>query len=349
MEQIGEKMFIKQLLPELVTHNSFVNGFGHDASILDIGLEKNIVLKIDRAASPIASIKGWCDYRLWGKLAVTSNCSDILACGGFPTGVMMAVCVPKSFEVKVALEIINGANEECEINNIAYLGGDTKETKDPNIVGCAVGWINKDFFLNRNTINAGDYIVIAGYLGGYMGSYILMMSNEGNNNNEHLIQYMANPKAQWNEAKFMIDNRIPKAGMDTSDGLFDALLSMSGGNFGATLFLDELPFHENAVECVKNMDINLYNLAFTVGDWNIVYTVSPEKLEQLNRINLYPPNLKLKVIGQWTDEHKSIIGLKSNGNKYLLSGIVNEHFRKRMEDQGDYMAVAKTNISLTSI
>lgn len=350
MSNVGEKQFIKNLLTTLVPSSEFVNGFGSDASLIDVGLEKLISLKIDRAATPTASKRNWCDYKLWGRIAVTSNCSDILASGGQPYGVMLAVTVPPNFEAQRVMDIIHGADEECRINNVSYLGGDTKEAREANIVGCAVGLNDKDFCLNRNNIEADDLIVIAGKLGGFLGAYISTIEREKSQGNTNgcadYIQYMAYPKAKWDESKFIREHKLATAGMDLSDGLFDALSTMTHGVYGAEIEIDKLPFHNFARESSDRFSVNLTNFAFTTGDWGIVFSVPIERQGEINLA--IESGLNLSVIGRWTDS-KKIIALDKLGNKYSVSGIVNEHFVSRMEDEGNHIELAKNNVSLKPI
>ena len=114
MTDVGEKAFLAELLPKLFVDPAFVNGFGHDASVMDIGLpETNLVMKIDRAAKPIAALNGWSDYRVWGRMAVTANCSDILAVGGRPRGFMLSLSMQADSPVDVSTAVVAGAAEEC--------------------------------------------------------------------------------------------------------------------------------------------------------------------------------------------------------------------------------------------
>src|SRR6266849_2733515 len=128
MNDLGEKAFLSALLPHLHVAPAFVNGFGNDASVIDLGWQEQLlVMKIDRAGSPIAAKRGWSDYRMWGRLAVTANCNDILAVGGRPTAMMLCVCVPGSWSTRDVTDIILGCEEECLRLGIAFVGGDTKE------------------------------------------------------------------------------------------------------------------------------------------------------------------------------------------------------------------------------
>ena len=55
MADVGEKEFLRALLPTLAPHAAFVNGFGDDASAIRAPDGSLIMFKIDRAAAPMAA------------------------------------------------------------------------------------------------------------------------------------------------------------------------------------------------------------------------------------------------------------------------------------------------------
>ncbi len=238
-------------LPTLRVHRSFVNGFGNDASVINIGIpDKSLIFKIDRAATPIATVRGWSDYRLWGRVAVTSTCSDILAGGGNPVAVMISLVLPGSWDQKAATQIVIGCEEECNRWDVAFVGGDTKEGRCEQVVGAAVGLVENNRILSRKASEVGDNIVIAGALGGYIGSYLFLSSADttiSEDARQQYLSYVVYPTARWIEARQI--NRLggPKVAMDTSDGLYDALQSISFGTLGIEIELASLPFHEVAI------------------------------------------------------------------------------------------------------
>ncbi|MGP4959074.1 AIR synthase related protein, partial [Pseudomonas helleri] len=126
MSELGEKAFLKMLLPDLYVAPSFVNGFGHDASIMDFGLEKLLAFKIDRAPYPVALQRGIGDYKTWGRLAVAANVSDLLAVGATPRALMLSLVLPGHFEIDNASAIIKGCEEACIAHGIAFVGGDIR-------------------------------------------------------------------------------------------------------------------------------------------------------------------------------------------------------------------------------
>ena len=86
---VGEKGFLTGLLPQLYADPRLLGGFGHDAAIITLdGAPFNLIQKIDRASYPVSLRYGWSGYQSWGQMAVTANCSDILASGGRPVSCM---------------------------------------------------------------------------------------------------------------------------------------------------------------------------------------------------------------------------------------------------------------------
>jgi len=350
IEDVGEKGFLAAVLPKLKTQPNFLNGFGHDASIIDVGLgDTAIVMKIDRAGKPIASFNGWTDYGLWGRLAVTANCSDILAVGGIPNGFMLAISVPRTWDVGRVEEIIMGAQQECEENGVTFLGGDTKESDEPQVVGSSIGIINKNYYIGRKNGSDGDYVLLAGELGGFVSAYLQIKDNSIElSKKDPLIKYLAYPKARWSEANLVNSNVLASGGMDLSDGFYDGLQSIIDPNCGALVSLRDIPYHPFALNAAKRYSIPLFNLGFSVGDWSMLFTVKRNRIDEFNRLRREISH-KLRIIGRVIDK-KGIYGFdKETGEINIVDGIVNENFRSRMEDEGSFFDSIKNNISLRRI
>ena len=140
ISKIGEKAFLQSILPTLKISNNFLNGFGHDISILDLGLEEFITFKIDRASKPIMISQNWTtDWSIWGKLGVISNLSDHAAAGSTAKAAMICIITPKNTSTTNIHQIIKGCEEACIINNISFVGGDTKEGSNTEVVVSMIG------------------------------------------------------------------------------------------------------------------------------------------------------------------------------------------------------------------
>jgi thiamine-monophosphate kinase len=343
MTDVGEKAFLANLLPTLSVDPAFVNGFGHDASVMDIGLpETNLVMKIDRAAKPIAALNGWSDYRVWGRMAVTANCSDILAVGGRPRGFMLSLSMQDDTPVDIAEAIVAGAAEECQRHGVAFLGGDTKEAIGMNVVGAAFGTIDKNRHFDRHLGEVGDLLVLAGTVGGFLGAYRACQA--GGVPQPDAVEYLARPQAAWREAMALASLDGIRSACDLSDGLGSSALNVVGPGLGAVLDFDALPFHPLARASAATRGVDLLPYAFGVGDWGILYAVAPSTGSVI--ADLQTKGLSLSVIGQV----ESRAGLRlRRGALFAITAAENEHFSHRMEDQGDYFDLQERSLVLTPL
>lgn len=343
MTDVGEKAFLADLLPKLFIDPNFVNGFGHDASVMDIGLpETNLVMKIDRAAKPIAATNGWSDYRVWGRIAVTANCSDILAVGGTPRGFMLSLSMQADTPVDVATAIVAGAAEECQRCGVAFLGGDTKESTGLNVVGAGFGTIEKNRHFDRHLGKVGDLLVLAGTVGGFLGAYRACQG--GSVSQSEALEYLSRPQAAWGEATALASLDGVRSACDLSDGLGSSALNVVSPGLGAVLDFDALPFHPLARASAASRGVDLLPYAFGVGDWGILYAVSP--LAGGAIADLKAEGLSLSVIG--LVEPRPGLRLR-RGAEFSITAAENEHFRHRMEDQGNYFDLQESSLALTPV
>lgn len=343
MTDVGEKAFLAKLLPKLSEDPNFVNGFGHDASVIDIGLpETNLVMKIDRAAKPIAALNGWSDYRAWGRIAVTANCSDILAVGGRPRGFMLSLSMHADTPVDVAEAIVTGAAEECQRHGVVFLGGDTKEATGMNVVGAALGTIDKNRHFDRCLGEAGDLLVLAGTVGGFLGAYRTCQA--GSVPPPDAVEYLSHPQAAWKEAMALASLDGVRSACDLSDGLGSSALNVVGPDSGVVLDFDALPFHPLARASAVTRGVDLLPYAFGVGDWGILYAVAPSNAIAI--ADLQAQGLSLSVVG--LVEPGPGLRLR-RGTVFSLTVWENEHFRHRMEDQGDYFDLQERSLVLTAL
>src|SRR5450432_3975808 len=98
MGDLGEKAFVSHILRGLYVDPRLITGHGQDASAITMPESvAEVAFKIDRAATPVAFTHGWADSSAWGRMAVTANCSDLLAAGSAPLAFMLAVTVPRDW------------------------------------------------------------------------------------------------------------------------------------------------------------------------------------------------------------------------------------------------------------
>ena len=334
MTELGEKAFLKALLPDLHVASNFVNGFGHDASILDVGLEKLLAFKIDRAPFPVALQRGIGDYRTWGRLAVAANVSDLLAVGAAPKALMLSLVLPGNFDADHAREIVLGCEAACTAHEIAFVGGDTKQGASAQVVGAAWGIVDRDGGFGRTTAKVGDSLFIAGELGAFAGSLALLDTKDlVEEIPKRWIEALVAPEARMAEGSYMRKSRKIAAACDLSDGLAEAIQIFCSEGVGITLSEAALPMHSLAKIASIKFGIPLWQFAFGVGDWAIACVVREADVTAFQ--SEAPAGLALFEVGRFDhSEHKAI--LDKDGIRRNLPTIINEHFRRRAEDNNGY-------------
>ncbi|KHK51915.1 hypothetical protein PI87_20425 [Ralstonia sp. A12] len=334
MEDIGEKGFLRGILPGLARNEIFVNGFGHDSSLLDLGLERHIAFKIDRAPSPIAISRGWSDFKVWGRLAVVANVSDLLATAALPQAMMLSLVLPRDLDAKKATDIIIGCEESCAQHGIAFVGGDTKEGATIQVVGAALGTAEKSYWLGRYKAVPGDHLIIAGMVGGFSGALSLLDAGKASDvERRSLLSVLTEPVARIREGAYIRESRVLHSCMDLSDGLAEAIANFSSKNVGITINEDALPLHRYAIDAAHLLSVSSSKFAFSVGDWAIAGLVSQENLSRF--FDNAPADLQLRDLGAFDSSGKCLLKAP-DGSVRPIPKILNEQFRKRLEDDGDY-------------
>ncbi|MCD8523141.1 MAG: AIR synthase related protein [Saccharospirillaceae bacterium] len=334
MSEIGEKEFIRKLIPCLNVDGSFVNGFGHDASIVDVGLEQMIACKIDRAPSPVALKRGIGTYKTWGRLAVVANVSDLLSVGAVPKSLMISLVLPREFDDMDAKDIVLGCQEACIEHGIAFIGGDTKEGKEVQVIGSAWGVVERNREFGRGTASPGDYLFLAGLLGGFSGAIELIsqktIATDVLRDCEDLI---IRPKARVDDSRYLRQSGNVAFACDLSDGLVDALNVFCGDGVGITFNEADLPIHLLAKEASCLTGKPAWQYALGVGDWAIAFVVRESDFKKFKRA--IPDDLEISEIGRFDDSGERYIQDRV-GKKQRLPNLINEHFKHRAEDDGSY-------------
>jgi thiamine-monophosphate kinase len=333
LDQLGEKAFIARLLPGLPTSPAFINGFGHDASVLDLGLDRNIALKIDRAPKPVALRHQLGGYEVWGRLAVVANLSDLLAVGAVPSAFMVSLVLPASFEVDDAEAIVRGCAESCSAHQVAFVGGDTKEGAEPQVIGTALGTVSRGSDYRRVAADPGDYLFVAGRLGGFVAAVaMLAVESETARLDPEVRRALTLPRAKALECAHLAGVSGVRGAQDLSDGLADAIATFCARGAGLSLRAGTLPLDPLVRRASASTKVPPWRFAFGVGDWSVAFVVSAEAAGFL-RSN---KSCGLYELGQF--DSSGVISLKDDeGKSVRVPTVRNEHFVSRAEDETDYL------------
>lgn len=336
MSQLGEKAFLRMLLPELPRSENFVNGFGHDISIVDLGLEHNIAFKIDRAPYPVAIAKQWSSYEVWGRLAVVSNISDLLAAGAQPKAFMLSITAPRSTDHVRLQEIVAGCVESCADYDVSFVGGDTKEGDALQVVGSCIGTSRRDYYLGRMIAQPGDHLVVAGVLGDFMSACFMLENRVTTDSYSRsaLLRLLTHPSARRSECAYVARHGLARASCDLSDGLADAISYFCDQNVGIIVDEQALPVNLATVVSEKLTTKRCHELAFGAGDWAVAFVVPAVNIALLDAPEA--AGLMLRSVGRFNATADRLIR-RLDGTLENIPTAINEQFIARLEDNLDYL------------
>ncbi|OWT33483.1 thiamine-phosphate kinase [Methanobrevibacter sp. 87.7] len=349
----GEKALIKRIIEKSSNFNNlenteFISSIGDDCSVMKFNgkyLTSTSDMLIQSSHFPDSM-----SYFDMGFKAVTVNISDLASMGAEPIGFLLNIAIPKDLNIKDFDSIIDGVVSACKYYNIPLIGGDTNHYNEIIISGTAFGTCEKEPMMKYG-FNIGDLVCLTGKIGlaplGFdllLGNYNISKElNKVNSLNITEIDKCENiyelaifkalkPEARINEGKILLNNGI-KTGTDITDGLaseFESILSsdkkyskyldLNNYSKGIRIYEDMLPVDKDYINCIKKLNLNLYNSLFHVGeDFELLFTINKSQVDKLSK------KLDFYIIGEITDNNTVEMILK-NGEVKTISSKGYNHF-----------------------
>ncbi|MBW4649126.1 MAG: thiamine-phosphate kinase [Kastovskya adunca ATA6-11-RM4] len=197
----------------------------------------------DRTTSPEDA--GW--------RAAAANLSDLAAMGASPLGITVGLGVTGDTTVSWVEQIYQGLSDCVNHYNTDIVGGDVCRSPVNTLAITAFGQVSPQHTLRRSAAQPGEAIVVTGVHGASRSGLELLLNPElgqhlSDTERRELIQAHQRPKPRldvlpilWKVIEFQPS--ISPAGMDSSDGLADAVLQICrASGVGAELDYSSLPF-----------------------------------------------------------------------------------------------------------
>ena len=243
-----------------------------------------------------------------GLKAVTVNVSDLAAMGAEPLGFLLAIAIPKDFELDYLKQIIDGVLKGCEHYGIPLIGGDTNEASEIIITGTALGLADRP--LMKDTYQKGDLIAITGEIGlAALGFELDVFDNI-------YVKHALKPEARLKEGAILKD--YASSATDITDGLASELYEIKKDGFGFMIHEDMLKVSDEYKRLADERNLDYLDLILHVGeDFELLFTISKENLEKLP--------IECIVIGEVTDSDVIELTLE-NGFVEIIENNGYEHY-----------------------
>ncbi|MFB2919185.1 thiamine-phosphate kinase [Aerosakkonema funiforme] len=231
VRDIGEQGLLKRL-------QSFCPAeiIGDDAAVMQISPGQSLVVTTDVLVDEVHFSDRTTSPQDVGWRAAAANLSDLAAMGATPLGMTIGLGVSGDTAVSWVEQVYQGMTECLQQYNTVIVGGDVVRSPVITISITAFGEAFPHQIIRRSNAKVGDAIVVTGFHGASRAGLELLLYPElGKNLSEadrkSLIQAHQRPKPRLDILPILWDilnsqSKIEVAGMDSSDGLADAVVQI---------------------------------------------------------------------------------------------------------------------------
>jgi len=234
-----------------------------------------------------------------GWRAMAANLSDIAAAGGEALAVIILLGLPPSTDVSYLTRLYRGMVGclKASSTKAAIAGGDVVRSAILTIAITVVGYAPSKRRMGRSGAQAGDMLVVSGWLGRAARGWQLLQAHEGWMDREAARRFLSPmPRlALGRELAALGANAMT----DTSDSLYEGITNLaSASGLGAEVWVDRLPLPGTFS---RMMDFDQrYDLAWGGGeDYELLAAIPPTRLHDLSALAKFV-GIPLTVIGKFT-------------------------------------------------
>ena len=243
---------------------------GDDAAILpspDSG--QSLVVTTDILVDGVHFSDRTTDAQDVGWRAAAANLSDLAAMGASPVGITVGLSVTGDTSVSWVEGVYQGLTQCLEQYHTEIVGGDVVRSPLVSLAITALGQVSSARAIRRHTARVGDAIVVTGVHGASRVGLELLLNPEfgqdlSQQERSHFIQAHQRPKPRLDVLPILreilespseqnplpsafchlpsLQSPIPVAGMDSSDGLADAVVQICrASQVGAVIERTHIP------------------------------------------------------------------------------------------------------------
>ncbi|MBE9208388.1 thiamine-phosphate kinase [Nostoc sp. LEGE 06077] len=285
---------------------------GDDAAVLVTVPGKSLVVTTDVLVDGVHFSDATTSPEDAGWRAAAANLSDLAAMGASPLGITVGLGLPGDLQVSWVERLYQGMAECLQKYNTPIVGGDVVRSPVTTISITAFGQVDPQRIIRRSAAQVGYAIVVTGVHGAsHAGLQLLLHPQLGQNltnaDKTALIKTHQRPQPRldvlpilWN---ILSPSPLSIAGMDSSDGLADAVLQIChASGVGAVLERHQIPLPVSFEHWLKPEQAIEYAL-YGGEDFELV---------------LFLPKEQANTLVQHLSQNAAIIGTITSGSDVLL-------------------------------
>ena len=256
-----------------------------------------------------------------GWRATAANLSDLAAMGATPLGITVGLSLPGEKLVSWVEAVYQGIDACLKIYQTSLVGGDICRSTVASLAITAFGEVIPQRAIRRSCARPGDAIVITGLHGLSRGGLELLLDPSTGSSltpaeRSQLIEAHQRPKPRLDVLPYLakIPQTIAIAGMDSSDGLADAVRQICWcSGVGAAIDLSSITIFPGLVKLAGNT--TAWEWMFYGGeDFELVLCLTPNFASNLVRelgknaavIGEITANQKIQIVNPQNSTAKSL-------------------------------------------
>ncbi|MBD2092342.1 thiamine-phosphate kinase [Microcoleus sp. FACHB-1515] len=250
LQELGE-----QGLLALVQRFSPIDITGDDAALVDVEAG-SIAITTDVLVDGVHFSEATTSAFDVGWRSIAANLSDLAAMGAMPLGVTVGLSLPGEVAIDWVEQLYQGMAACLQPYDTPILGGDLTRSTVKTVAITAIGQVDRDRAIRRSTAKPGDAILVTSVHGASRAGLELLLHPDcvelEPEVRSRLVQAHQRPMPRLDVLPLLPIDRI--AGMDSSDGLADAVLQICrSSRVGAEVWRDRIPLsawpnHDQAIE-----------------------------------------------------------------------------------------------------
>jgi thiamine-monophosphate kinase len=231
---------------------------GDDAAILDVPNGQQLVVTTDVLVDTVHFSQQTTQAEAVGWRSVAANLSDIAAMGGYPLGITVGLALTSDITLAWLKKLYQGMADCLQTYETVMLGGDICRSSQVTLSITALGRVFPHQVIRRSTAKVKDVILITGEHGLSRGGLELLLNPDQVVNLDERGQLKLINAHQYPQPRLDViqqiyqqENYLAVAGMDSSDGLADAIVQICRcSGVGAQIELELLPIPPELVQWV---------------------------------------------------------------------------------------------------
>ncbi len=331
LKELNEKIIVNEITSLLDVDELLLDGFGHDAAFINMTIEEDeiLLMNTDRSGINAAYILGLANGECVGDFGVSHAVSDIIASGGQPVAISIALLLPDSLTLGFVKDVMIGAQKAAKKYGAFLAAGDTKKNPKFAMVVTAIGKAHKSERLTRANAKKDDLLVLTGNLGTMLAGNIVFKNKISVSSTAEKVfkQALIYQNPPYRLGLKLAKAKVSHACTDNSDGLPSSIYSLcNASGVGAIIDERKIPIHKESLNIASELNIRPMQLTLTGGDWQYLYAIPKEHMDEVHKI-AKEADWKVTVIGKILEENKVVI--KTLEDEYrILKRIENDRFSK---------------------